>query len=175
MVVVALVEHLPEIIMALIEAIPQIITSILEAFGPIVEGLGQVFTQAWEGIKEVFGKVGEFFTEKFNDAKEKVGEAFMSAYGDLYSVDVSSDMLGEDVKSIKTAIDVMRYGIRVGAQLHNAKRRTGSREGMPHAIGPDDGVHIMEVIGSGFGNGRCFATTKKQQAKYYDNKQIVFH
>ena len=55
-------------------------------------------------------------------------------------------------------INIMRHSVGVGAELHDAKRRTSARESMPHAIRPDDGVDVLEIIGSAVvpDNGRWF-------------------
>ena len=69
--------------------------------GEAAEKLGMT-GYSWYGISLVDSK-----------DTEKVGEAFRSAYGDQFSIEDSPDLLGDDVKSIKTAIDVMRYLIYV--------------------------------------------------------------
>ncbi len=43
-------------------------------------------------------------------------------------------------------IDVVRHGVGVGTELHDAKRRACPWEGMPHAVRPDDGIDVLDVI-----------------------------
>ena len=65
-------------------------------------------------------------------------------------------------------IDVMWHSVSVGAELHDAERRTSPREGMSHTVGTDDGIDVLDVIGGGFwlgGHGGLFAATEGQNAK----------
>ena len=48
------------------------------------------------------------------------------------------------------AVDVVRHGVSVWTELHNAERRTCSWEGMSHAVRPDDGVDVLDIIGGRF-------------------------
>ena len=56
------------------------------------------------------------------------------------------------------AIDVMRHSVGVGAELHDAERRTSPWEGMPHAVRPDDGVDVLQIVDGAVvpDNGRWF-------------------
>ena len=45
-------------------------------------------------------------------------------------------------------VDVVRHGVGVGAELHDAEGRTSPWKGMPHAICPDDGIDILDVVGN---------------------------
>ena len=47
-------------------------------------------------------------------------------------------------------IDVVRYGVSVGTELYDTERCTSPREGMPHAVRPDDGIDVLDIIGNGF-------------------------
>ena len=49
-------------------------------------------------------------------------------------------------------VNVMRNGIGVGTQLHDAERRTGTRKSVSHAIGSYDWIDILDVI---FGRFVC--------------------
>ena len=65
-------------------------------------------------------------------------------------------------------IDVVRHSVGVGTELHDAERCTGPREGMPHAVCPDDGVDILDVIVNGFFNNDmllCAAIAKQAENK----------
>ena len=44
-----------------------------------------------------------------------------------------------------TAIHVMGNSICFGTQLYNSERRTGTGESMAHAIGTDNGIHVIQV------------------------------
>ena len=46
------------------------------------------------------------------------------------------------------AVDVMWHSIRIWAELHDAEGCAGPWKGMPHAVGPYDGVDVLDVIGS---------------------------
>ena len=43
-------------------------------------------------------------------------------------------------------VDVVRYRIRIGAELHDAKRGTCARKSMPHAIGADNRIDKLNEI-----------------------------
>ncbi len=44
------------------------------------------------------------------------------------------------------AIDVVRHSVGIGTELHDAERRAGSGEGVPHAVGADDGVDVWQRV-----------------------------
>ena len=60
------------------------------------------------------------------------------------------------------SIHIVWNGVGVGAELNSTKRDARSWKSMPHAVGPDDGIDVLEVVGDGFrlgGRGRLFAAT----------------
>ena len=63
-----------------------------------------------------------------------------------------------------TTINVMRYGVGVGAELHDAEGRTSPREGMSHTICPDDGVDVLDIISivtvGALADGKLFVATQ---------------
>ena len=68
------------------------------------------------------------------------------------------------------AVDVVWHSVGVGTELHNTERRTSTREGMSHAVRPDDGVDILDVIGDGFfNNGRLLCAAIAKQAENKNN------
>ena len=48
------------------------------------------------------------------------------------------------------AVNVVRYGIRVGTKLHNAEGRTSPWKGVSHTVGSDDGIDVLEVVSNSF-------------------------
>ena len=44
------------------------------------------------------------------------------------------------------AINIVWHGVGVGTQLHDAEGCASPGEGVPHAVGPDDGVDVLDVI-----------------------------
>ena len=44
------------------------------------------------------------------------------------------------------SIDVVRHSIGVGAELYNAERRTSPWKSVPHAVRPNDGVDVLDII-----------------------------
>ena len=56
------------------------------------------------------------------------------------------------------AINVMRHSVGVGAELHDAEGRASSGECVPHAVRPDDGVDVLQIVGGAVvpDNGRWF-------------------
>ena len=66
------------------------------------------------------------------------------------------------------AIDVVRDGVGVGAELHDAEGRAGPRKGMPHAVGADDGVDVGNVVaGRGFHGIGFFGAAEGSHAERY--------
>ena len=47
-------------------------------------------------------------------------------------------------------LDIVGNGVRIGTNLHKAERHTGTRECVPHTVGTDDGIHIIDSL-----LGRC--------------------
>ena len=74
------------------------------------------------------------------------------------------------------AVNVVRHGVGVGTELNDAKRCTSPREGMSHAVGPDDWVDVLDIIGDRFfGGGGWFGAAEAHQAKNEKCKTMEFH
>ncbi len=76
-------------------------------------------------------------------------------------------------------IDVVRYCVSVGTQLHEAIRETGSGEGVPHTVGADKDVDILQ--GAGAGGCLCTAAVRKakghhcQRGRCKEGERGLFH
>lgn len=55
-------------------------------------------------------------------------------------------------------VDVVRHSVGVRTELHDAEGRTSPGESMPHAVRPDDGVDVLQIVGGAIvlDNGRWF-------------------